>query len=136
VIWGEGQPYLTAFVNIDFGNVGNWAEDRKIPYTTYTDLAQQPAVEELIREEVRHVNTQLPKPMQVVKAILLYKLLDADDEELTRTGKVRRKFVFQQYKDLIDAMYANKSELPVKGQVRYRDGNVGVIETTVKILTI
>jgi long-chain acyl-CoA synthetase len=136
VIWGEGQPYLSAFINIDFGNVGNWAEDRKIPYTTYTDLSQQSAVEELIREEVRQVNTQLPKPMQVVKGILLYKLLDADDEELTRTGKVRRKFVFQQYKDLIDAMYADKRELPVKGQVRYRDGHVGVIETTVKILTI
>lgn len=136
VIWGEGQPYLTAFVNIDFGNVGNWAEDRKIPYTTYNDLSQQPAVEELIRGEVRLVNTQLPKPMQVVKGILLYKLLDADDEELTRTGKVRRKFVLQQYKDLIDAMYANKTELPVKGQVRYRDGRVGVIETTVKILTM
>jgi long-chain acyl-CoA synthetase len=136
VIWGEGQPYLTAFVNIDFGNVGNWAEDRKIPYTTYNDLSQQPAVEELIRGEVRLVNTQLPKPMQVVKGILLYKLLDADDEELTRTGKVRRKFVFQQYKDLIDAMYADKKELPVKGQVRYRDGHVGVIETTVKIITI
>ena len=136
VIWGEGQPYLTAFVNIDFGNAGNWAKDRKIPYTTYTDLAQQPAVEDLIREEVRGVNTQLPKPMQLVKFILLYKLLDADDEELTRTGKVRRKFVFQQYKDLIDAMYADKKELPVKGQVRYRDGHVGTIETTVRILTV
>lgn len=136
VIWGEGQPYLSAFVNIDFGNVGNWAEDRKIPYTTYTDLSQQPAVEGLITGEVREVNKQLPKPMQIVKLILLYKLLDADDEELTRTGKVRRKFVFQQYKELIDAMYAGKEELPVKGQVRYRDGHVGTIETTVKILTI
>jgi long-chain acyl-CoA synthetase len=136
VIWGEGQPYLTAFVNIDLGNVGNWAEDRKIPYTTYTDLSQQAAVEDLIREEVRTVNTRLPKPMHLVKFILLYKLLDADDEELTRTGKVRRKFVFQQYKDLIDAMYADKKELPVKGQVRYRDGHVGIIETTVRILTV
>ena len=136
VIWGEGQPYLTAFINIDFGNVGNWAEDRKIPYTTYTDLSQQPAVEEMIRGEVREVNTQLPKPMQLIKIILLYKLLDADDEELTRTGKVRRKFVFEQYKELIDAMYADKTELPVKGQVRYRDGHVGTIETTVRILTV
>ncbi len=136
VIWGEGQPYLTAFINIDFGNVGNWAEDHKIPYTTYTDLSQQPAVEELIRGEVREVNTQLPRPMQLVKIILLYKLLDADDEELTRTGKVRRKFVFEQYKELIDAMYSNKTELPVKGQVRYRDGHVGTIETTVNILTV
>jgi long-chain acyl-CoA synthetase len=136
VIWGEGQEYITAFINIDFGNVGNWAEDRKIPYTTYTDLSQQPAVEELIRGEVQEVNKQLPKPMQLVKIILLYKLLDADDEELTRTGKVRRMFVFKQYKDLIDAMYSDKTELPVTGQVRYRDGNVGTIETTVKILTV
>jgi long-chain acyl-CoA synthetase len=136
VIWGEGQPYLTAFINIDFGNVGNWAEDRKIPYTTYNDLSQQPAVEELIKEEVRTVNNQLPGPMQLAKIILLYKLLDADDEELTRTGKVRRKFVFQQYKELIDAMYADRAEIPVKGQVRYRDGQVGTIETVVKILTV
>jgi long-chain acyl-CoA synthetase len=136
VIWGEGQPYLTAFINIDFGNVGNWAEDRKIPYTTYSDLSQQPAVEELIRGEVRQVNTQLPKPMHLVKFILLYKLLDADDQELTRTGKVRRKFVFQSYKDIIDAMYEDKKELPVTGQVRYRDGHVGTIETTVRILSV
>ena len=136
VIWGEGQEYLTAFINIDFGNVGNWAEERKIPYTTYTDLSQQPAVEEMIRGEVAEVNTQLPKPMQLNKIILLYKLLDADDEELTRTGKVRRKFVFDQYKDLIDAMYSDKAELAVTGQVRYRDGHVGNIETTVKILDV
>jgi len=136
VIWGEGRPYLTAFINIDFGNVGNWAEERKIPYTTYTDLSQQPQIEELIRGEVRQVNGQLPKPMQLVKIILLYKLLDPDDEELTRTGKVRRKFVFDQYKELIDAMYADKKELEVTGQVRYRDGTVGKIETTVKILEV
>ena len=136
VIWGEGQPYLTAFINIDFGNVGNWAEERKIPYTTYTDLTQQPQVEALIQDEVREVNLQLPKPMQMKKITLLYKLLDADDEELTRTGKVRRKFVFDLYKNIIAAMYSEKSELPVTGQVRYRDGHVGTIETTIKILTV
>ena len=136
IIWGEGQQYLTGFINIDFGNVGNWAEKRKIPYTTYTDLTKQPAVEKLIQGEVSEVNTKLPKPMQVVKIILLYKLLDADDEELTRTGKVRRKFVFEQYHELIDAMYSDKTDLPVKGQVRYRNGQVGTIETTVKILTV
>ncbi|MFW6147521.1 MAG: AMP-binding protein [Thermodesulfobacteriota bacterium] len=136
VIFGEGQPFITAFINIDFGNVGNWAEERKIAYTTYTDLSQQPEVEELIREEIKIVNQQLPQPMQLVHFILLYKLLDADDEELTRTGKVRRKFVFQQYKELIDAMYSDKKELAVTGQVKYRDGHVGTIETTVKILSI
>jgi long-chain acyl-CoA synthetase len=136
VIWGEGQQYLTAFINIDFGNVGNWAEERKIPYTTYTDLSQQSAVEEMIQEEVREVNNQLPKPMQLHRIILLYKLLDADDEELTRTGKVRRKYVYEQYKGLIDAMYSNKDSLAVTGEVRYRDGHVGTIETTVNILDI
>jgi len=136
VIWGEGHEFLTAFINIDFGNVGNWAEDRKIPYTTYTDLSQQTAVEGLILGEVGEVNKQLPDSMKLVRIILLYKLLDADDEELTRTGKVRRKFVFEQYKPLIDAMYTDKIELSIKGEVRYRDGTVGIIETTVKILTL
>jgi long-chain acyl-CoA synthetase len=136
VIWGEGQEYLTAFINIDFGNVGNWAEERQIPYTTYTDLSQQPAVEEMIRKEVDKVNQQLPESMKLIKIILLYKLLDADDEELTRTGKVRRRFVFQQYKDLIDAMYADKTELPISGEIRYRDGTVSAIKTNIKILTV
>jgi len=136
VIFGEGQPFITAFINIDFGNVGNWAEEKKIPYTTYTDLSQQREVEDLIRGELREVNKQLPQPMQLVHFILLYKMLDADDEELTRTGKVRRKFVFQQYKDLIDAMYSDQEEFAVTGQIKYRDGHIGTIETTVRILAV
>jgi len=136
VIFGEGRQYITGFVNIDMGNVGSWAEERMIPYTTYTDLSQQPQVEELMLGEVRQVNGQLPTPMKIHKMILLYKLLDADDEELTRTGKVRRKFVSEQYVDLIEAMYSERRDLPVKGRVRYRDGTIGTIETTVKILAV
>lgn len=136
VVFGEGRDYLTGFINIDFGNVGSWAEDRMIPYTTYTDLSQQPRVEELILKEVRQVNTQLPKPMRLRKIILLYKLLDADDEELTRTGKVRRKFVYDQYLNLIEAMYSDRDELEVTGKVRYRDGAVGTLTTKVRILTV
>jgi long-chain acyl-CoA synthetase len=136
VIWGEGREFLSAFINIDFGNTGNWAEEHKIPYTTYTDLSQQSAVEQMIRAEVMEVNDQLPEPMRLHKFILLYKMLDADDEELTRTGKVRRKFVFEQYRELIDSMYSDRTELPVTGQVRYRDGHVGTLETTVKIISV
>lgn len=136
VVWGEGRDYITGFINIDFGNVGSWAEDRMIPYTTYTDLSQRPEVEELILNEVRYVNTQLPKPMRLKKIILLYKLLDADDEELTRTGKVRRKFVYEQYLNLIEAMYSDQKELEVTGKVRYRDGHIGTITTKVRILTV
>ncbi len=136
VIWGEGQPYLSAFLNIDFENVGVWAEEKKIPYTTYLDLSKQPAVEELISKEVHEVNASLPEAMQLAKIILLYKLLDADDEELTRTGKVRRKFVADRYSDLIEALYSEKKELDVKGQVNYRDGTTGTIESTIKILSL
>jgi long-chain acyl-CoA synthetase len=136
VVFGEGRSAITGFINIDFGNVGSWAEDRMIPYTTYTDLSQQAAVEELVLGEVARVNNQLPKPMRLHKIILLYKLLDADDEELTRTGKVRRKFVYEHYLPLIEAMYGDDKELEVTGKVRYRDGHVGTIETRVKILTV
>jgi long-chain acyl-CoA synthetase len=136
VIFGDDMPYLTAMINIDMENVGNWAEDRQLPYTTYTDLSRQPAVEELIRGEMREVNQRLPNAMRVYKFLLLYKLLDADDEELTRTGKVRRKFVYEQYRELIAAMYTDQQQLEVKGQVHYRDGQIGSIETTVKILTL
>ncbi len=136
VIWGEGHPYLSAFINIDFENVGVWAEERKIPYTTYLDLSRQSDVEKLIAEEVNEVNKSLPQPMQLAKIMLLYKLLDADDEELTRTGKVRRKFVAKRYRDLVEALYSDKTELEVKGQVNYRDGTIGTIESTVRILPL
>jgi long-chain acyl-CoA synthetase len=136
VVFGEGRPYLTALINIDMGNVGNWAEERMIPYTTYTDLSQQRRVEELIAGEIGAVNVKLPDFMKIKNFILLYKLLDADDEELTRTGKVRRRFVYGLYIKLIEAMYSGKEELEVKGTVRYRDGQVGTIQTKVKIIRL
>jgi long-chain acyl-CoA synthetase len=134
VIFGEGRPYLTAMINIDFGNTGSWAEERMIPYTTYMDLSQQTAVETLILDEVRRVNQQLPETMKIRKFILLYKLLDADDDELTRTGKVRRRFVYGLYLNLIEAMYDGQQEVRVKGKIRYRDGQVGKIDTRVRVI--
>lgn len=136
VIFGENRPFITAMINIDLGNVGNWAEERMIPYTTYMDLASQPAVEELILKEVRKVNEQLPDLMKLKTFILLYKLLDADEEELTRTGKVRRRFVYGLYIKIIEAMYQNEKNVQVKGKVRYRDGRIGEIETTVNIIQV
>ena len=105
-----------------------------IPYTTYMDLSQQPAVEELILQEVRKVNEQLPEVMRIHQFILLYKLLDADEDELTRTGKVRRRFVYGLYLKLIEAMYSGVEEVRVKGKIRYRDGQVGEIDTLVRII--
>ncbi|MFY9398553.1 MAG: AMP-binding protein [Desulfomonilia bacterium] len=136
VVFGEGRPFITALINIDMGNVGNWAEERMIPYTTYLDLSQRPEVEELILDEVRQVNTQLAPHMRIKKFVLLYKLLDADDEELTRTGKVRRRFVYGLYLPIIEAMYSGKDRVEVEGKVRYRDGQVGMIRTTVTVIDV
>jgi long-chain acyl-CoA synthetase len=136
VVFGEGRPYITLMVNIDFGNVGVWAEERMIPYTTYMDLSQQSAVIDLISGEIRKVNEQLPDVMKIRKFFLLYKLLDADDEELTRTGKVRRRFVYGLYLKLIESMYRDQAEVDVKAKVQYRDGQIGKMETRVKIISL
>lgn len=136
VTFGEGRPYIAALINIDMGNVGNWAEERMIPYTTYTDLSQQREVEKLVHAEIGKVNEKLPDSMKIRKCILLYKLLDADDDELTRTGKVRRRFVYGLYLKLITAMYEDKKDLDVKTTIRYRNGQVGTLETNVRILEL
>jgi long-chain acyl-CoA synthetase len=136
VTFGEARPYITAMINIDLDNVGNWAEEKMIPYTTYMDLSQQTAVEELILKEVAQVNEQLPDVMKIKKFVLLYKLLDADDEELTRTGKVRRRFVYGLYIKIIEAMYRNQKNVEVTGKVKYRDGRIGEIETTINIINV
>ena len=136
VTFGEGRPYITALINIDMGNVGSWAEERMIPYTTYTDLSQRLEVEELVTREISEVNERLPDAMKIRRFILLYKLLDADDEELTRTGKVRRRFVYGLYLKLINAMYEDEDALDVKTTVRYRNGQVGTLETRVRILKL
>jgi long-chain acyl-CoA synthetase len=87
-------------------------------------------------KEVRKVNEQLPDVMKLKKFILLYKLLDADEEELTRTGKVRRRFVYGLYIKIIEAMYREEQNVRVTGKVHYRDGRIGEIETTVNIIEV
>jgi long-chain acyl-CoA synthetase len=93
-------------------------------------------VEELVTGEISALNERLPDAMKIRRFILLYKLLDADDEELTRTGKVRRRFVYGLYLKLINAMYEDEDALDVKTTVRYRNGQVGTLETRVRILKL
>src|SRR3989442_1023498 len=94
---GQDRPYVGAMVNIDMENVGKWAERRQIAYTTYTDLAQKPEVYDLIAQEVERVNRDLPAGTRINKYVLLHKERDTDDEEATRTRKVRRGFVARKY---------------------------------------
>lgn len=136
VVRGEGCPFLTAAINIDFENVNNWAKERKLFFSSYADLSQNTAVAELIRHEVREVNSQLPSYMQIVKFFLVYKLLDADNEELTRTGKVRRDFVFNNYKAYFDAMYSDNEKVSGNYKDPAGDETVKLIKTKVKILTV
>ena len=136
VVLGEGQTYLAALINIDFENVGGWAEERNIPCHSYKELSLQSDIEQLIREEIAQINTALPEKMKVLRMILLYKMLDEDDHVLTRTGKVKRDMVLEVYKEMVEAIYADRSELPVKGKIRYRDGTVCDMETRVRILDV
>ena len=122
VVIGQDQPYISAMISIDSGNVGKWAENNQIAYTTFTDLSQKREVYDLIADEVVKTNQTLPKVAKVKKFVLLYKELDADDEELTRTRKVRRKFVLQRYKELVDALYGDQEELDIEADIRKENG--------------
>ncbi|MFX3623063.1 MAG: AMP-binding protein [Ectobacillus sp.] len=133
---GKDQPYVVAMINIDMDNVGRWAEKNQIIYTTYIDLASKAEVLQLIQQEVEKVNEGLPEKARIQKFVLLYKELDADDEELTRTKKVRRSFVLQKYKALVDGLYSEKSAIQVTGTIKYRDGNESTIETTLQIMKL
>ncbi|NOX63837.1 MAG: long-chain fatty acid--CoA ligase [Chloroflexi bacterium] len=132
-IGDETKGYVTALITIDFDNVGRWAEKRGLAYTTYTDLSQKPEVYQLIREDIEKVNRTLPEPARVRKFALLHKEFDADEGEMTRTRKLRRRFLADRYSDIIDALYDGRDEVRVQATVKYRDGRVGVIDTTLRI---
>jgi long-chain acyl-CoA synthetase len=133
VIVGQEMPFIASMISIDMGNVGKWAESNQIPYTTFTDLSQKEEVYDLIAEEVAKTNESLPKVAKVKRFVLLYKELDADDDELTRTRKVRRKFVEERYKDLIEALYGDQEELEIEADIRYQGGKGFRMKTTVRI---
>ncbi|THF63938.1 long-chain fatty acid--CoA ligase [Pseudothauera nasutitermitis] len=138
VAFGNARDMVTAFINIDLEAVGNWAERRGMPYSGYTDLAQLPAVYELIRDCVEKVNAELAAdPMmsasQIRRFLVLHKELDADDGELTRTRKVRRNFISERYAVLIDALYEGRKEQYIETPVKYEDGREGKIAATLRI---
>ena len=138
VAFGNERDTVGAFINIDLGSVGNWAERRAIPYSGYTDLAGKPEVYELIRECVEQVNAELAREdalagSQIRRFLILHKELDPDDDELTRTRKVRRGFIADKYGALIDALYSDKTECHVETQVKFEDGRSGIVRADVQI---
>lgn len=132
-IGGAERDYLTAILNIDFDNVGRWAEKRRINYTTYVDLSQKEEVAGLIMKDVHRVNRVLPDDVKVKKFVLLHKEIDPDDEEMTRSRKLKRKIFEGKYKDLIEGLYSEKDTVTVVAVVQYRDGKERNITTPLKI---
>ena len=122
VFGGTDRPYISAMITIDMHTVGAWAERQHLSYTTYTDLAQKPAVYELIAGEVHRANQDLPESIQVRTFLLLHKQLDADDEEITRTRKVRRGVIDERYGQLIEALYGDDDTVSVVSTIAYQDG--------------
>ena len=136
VVVGKNRPYVAAMINMDMANVGKWAENSNLTYTTYTDLSQKDEVYDLIAGEVAEANRSLPKAARVNKFVMLHKELDADDDEMTSTRKVRRSFVEERYAQLVEALYGDKERLQVASDVRYRDGKGFRMETKVQIRTV
>jgi len=135
---GQDRPCVTALVNIDLVAVGNWAERRNIAYTSYADLARKPEVYDLIRGEVARVNRSLAEDevlrgAQIRRFLVLHKELDPDDEEITRTRKIRRGYIAQKYAPLIEALYAGRDHASVEAQVTYEDGRTGTMRADVMI---
>ncbi|HVE90602.1 MAG TPA: AMP-binding protein [Burkholderiaceae bacterium] len=139
VAFGDKRAMVTAFLNIDMEAVGNWAERHNLPYGGYTDLAAKPEVLALLREAVSKVNADLANDpalanAQIHRFIVLHKELDADDDELTRTRKVRRSFIQQKFDQLVDAMYRGLNEQYVETAVKFEDGRTGKISATLKVI--
>jgi len=138
VIFGDQREYIATLINIDPIVVGKWAEDRGISFTTFMDLSQKKEVVELIKQQVLDFNNDIEKQhFKIRRFAVLYKLLDVDDGELTKTGKIRRKFIQEKYKDLYDALYDEAiSEKKVEAFFQYQDGQTATVETTLAFFTM
>ncbi|BEP39703.1 long-chain fatty acid--CoA ligase [Variovorax sp. V15] len=139
VCFGNGRDEVCAAINIDYEAVGNWAERRGLAYGGYVDLAGKPDVLALVAECIAKVNADLAAEdgmgeTQIARFLVLHKELDPDDDELTRTRKVRRGFIADKYAVLVDALYGGRKEQFIETQVKFEDGRTGVVSATLKIV--
>ena len=138
VVFGAGRKRCVAFINIDLSAVGNWAERNNIAYSSYQELAGHPKVLETIQSHVEEVNASIAKDKmlagcQVHRFLVLHKELDADDGELTRTRKVRRKIIADKFEELVSALYDGSTSVFTETEVTYEDGRKGKISATLEI---
>jgi len=136
VIGGKDKDFVSAIINMDFVMVGKWAERNRLSYTTFVDLSQRTEVAELIQNDLVRVNSYLPEQSRVRKFVLMHKEFDPDEAELTRTRKLRREFMEDRYKDLVEGMYRGNEEIKVEAAVTYRDGRKGMVTTGIKVRSV
>ncbi|MBU0798095.1 MAG: AMP-binding protein, partial [Alphaproteobacteria bacterium] len=136
VILGAGHDYLTAIICVRYSIVSKWAEKNRIAFSSYTDLAGQQQVYDLLGREVAQVNASLPEAQRIRKFLLLYKELDADDGELTRTRKVRRSVISERYGPLIEALYSGVDTAHLDAEVTFEDGRKGRVKADMRIQAV
>ena len=136
VVLGAGREALAAMICIRYSIISKWAEKNRIAFTTYSDLASRPEVYAVLRKEVETVNATLPPAQRISRFLLLYKELDADDGELTRTRKVRRGVINEKYGDIIDAIYRGEQNIPVDTVIRFQDGSTQRVRTSLKVVDL
>jgi long-chain acyl-CoA synthetase len=136
VIAGPERAYTSVIIIINYDNVSRWAGQRRVAFTTFAELSQKPEVYKLVKQDIDRINSTLPPGSRVKKCVNLHKEFDPDEGELTRTRKLRRTFLEERYRELIDAIYGDKAEVPIEARVRYRDGRTGTIKTTLSIKSV
>ncbi len=130
---GDQQPYVTAVICLDYDVCGKWADERGINYTSYMELSQHREIYDLVAGQVVQVNADLPPAAKVKKFVMLYKDFDADDDELTRTRKLRRAFVAARYQDIVEALYRDEEAIHIDTKIKYEDGREARIVTDLRI---
>jgi long-chain acyl-CoA synthetase len=136
VVLGAGRDALASMICIRYSIISKWAEKNRISFTTYTDLASRPEVYALLRKEVETVNATLPLAQRISRFLLLYKELDADDGELTRTRKVRRGVISEKYADIINAIYRGERNIPVDTVIRFQNGTTQRVRTSLSVVDL
>jgi long-chain acyl-CoA synthetase len=133
---GDNKDYISAVLCIDYAVVGKWADEKKLNYTSYQELSQMPEIYDLVEKQIRQANRDLPDLAKVVKFTNLYKELDADDDELTRTRKLRRAFVEKRYEEIVAALYSDNPSVHIDTTIKYEDGREAHIKTDMQIRTV
>jgi long-chain acyl-CoA synthetase len=136
VAFGDRRPFVAAMIAIDLGTVGNWAERHNLAYTSFQDLSGKPEVRRLIGDEIARCNTSLPAAARIRRFLLLNKELDADDNEITRTRKVRRRYIAEKYAAVVEAFYGGENAIELITEITYEDGRKSTLEAKMAIDTV